>query len=703
MKMYKKILSTFLAVIFMLGSLTSLMVVDVSAASTTTAETIHAQYVKTQYKTPEEKLNSMTRMLTRGDYELYVDRVSGEVAMRNVKTEDILFSNPYDVASSKGSSDSSTGTKNELLSQILIKYTAGGATTVMTSFKDAAMRDQISIQNTKNGIRVEYTIGQDESRKLVPRQLSKTNYDELILAPMQEAVENKKLGSFQYEKFKRMYTVKTLEGLSEIGQEMLLEKYPWCGTPGNELMVLKDASSVTNMNWIESLIKGYCEEYTFEQMDADHEETGYVAKDEKYPLFRLALEYELDDTGLLVSVPCNSLRYDMASYTLENFSVLPYMGAGNYINEGYNFFPDGSGSLFNFKQLNPDDTSYVSGKVYGVDYAYHVISGTYERVIRYPVYGSVAEEKIYSLTFTTNYKLDANNDLVLDSQTKEPQTADTPVTVSFDVSNTVMSAEAIREYVAERQVKDLKAGEEPVYELSEKSYKRGYVAVIESGESLAEIETYQGGKTHNYNTLRNYFNPKPKDTYTLKDALSVTGSTSFPVVSERRYTGDVNIRYQMLTDPAKEIRVEGESTTVADSGMKYYETTWLGMAEAYRDNLVESGKLSKLTEDELENDIPLYLETFGALETKQTIATIPVDVMTPLTTFDNVYEMYTELSTAGVNNINFKLTGYANGGMYATVPSDVKWEKAVGGASGLRELLKKAEEVNATEDKHLGL
>ena len=124
---------------------------------------------------------------------------------------------------------------------------------------------------------------------------------------------------------------------------------------------------------VEDYIRKYCPDYSFEQMDADHEETGYVAEEEEYPSFKLALEYSLNDRGLSVRVPINGLQYNMASYMLENLSILPYMGAGNTKNEGYNFFPDGSGSLFDF---NLSKTNTVRSKIYGQDYAYHEISAS---------------------------------------------------------------------------------------------------------------------------------------------------------------------------------------------------------------------------------------------------------------------------------------------------------------------------------------
>ena len=210
MKLKNRILSTFLAVMMLLGSVSSFMVFGATAATVKTSS-IHKQYVQTIYNTPEEKLASMTQKLVRGDYVLYVDEVSGEVAMKNTKTGDVLFSNPYDAPASGASTNEETGKMNELLSQIIIKYTGGGASNAeLNSFKDAAMRGQIKVVNIKNGIRVEYTIGQDESRKLIPRQISAENYLEMIEGPLKAAVEAGELDDFSYQKFIRMFEEKSL-------------------------------------------------------------------------------------------------------------------------------------------------------------------------------------------------------------------------------------------------------------------------------------------------------------------------------------------------------------------------------------------------------------------------------------------------------------------------------------------------------------
>jgi hypothetical protein len=54
-----------------------------------------------------------------------------------------------------------------------------------------------------------------------------------------------------------------------------------------------------------------------------------------------------------------------------------------------------------------------------------------------------------------------------------------------------------------------------------------------------------------------------------------------------------------------------------------YTPDYMGMAEAYRDYLVGNGILTKLTEEDIEEDIPLYIETFGCSVTTKRFLSIP--------------------------------------------------------------------------------
>jgi len=686
MNKFIRILSTFLAVLMLVGTIVTTSTVGVSAAEGEDRdEVIKNTYVKGQYNTPEEKLATMKKVLIRGDYELYVDDVSGEVATKDIRSGNILFTNPYDVATSKDHES----VKMQMMSQIIVQYkdVTTNSGDPLYSFAEAAMREQIRVLNIKNGIRVEYSIGQEATRKLVPHVITDESFTKFILNPLKSAVQAGHIDDWVVQKFIYNYKDERLANKkTEKLKEQWLKKWPIMAE--KDIWILDETAGEVQINYLETYIKNYCDDYTFEQMDADHAETGYVEEDVKYPLFKMALEYSLTDNGVSVTLPCNGLRYDMTSYTLEDISVLPYMGAGSSSNSGYNFFPDGAGELFDFEKLNIQSPTYVTAPVYGTDYAYHQLTTATDKsqkVVRYPVYGTISEEVYH--TFSYSVPIYAS-----DSAANNPNAKPTGYeNVTETISNSVVSYDEIEQYIKNKKGSLLPGG------IKTDSYTRGFVAIIEEGESMAKIQTCHPGLSSDYNYMKNYFNPKPKDSYDIADSLSVSSSSQWTVVSDRKYTGNIVISYMMLTD-------EEIAQTVEKEGYTYYEASWFGMAEAYRDHLVNSGTLSRLTNDELQENIPLYMEVFGAVETLEQIATIPMNVMTPLTTFEDMITMYTELSEEGIKNINFKMTGFANGGLgMSTVPSDLDWEENVGGAEGFRTLVKQANAINSVYGEHIGL
>ncbi len=712
MKM-KRILSTLLAVTLLMGALSSLSFVEIGAEEATdTKETVPIdKYIEASYafNSPEDKLDSMTVMSKNDKYELYVDLQSGEVGLKEISSGNILLSNPYDVAADKVSQ---ADTKKQLLSQIVITYTdSTGKLNNLYSYTDAALNDQLLVQKIKNGVRVEYTIGREDTRKMVPKLILADSFEENILAPLKEALEKNLITEDELMVFENSWRAVDVNDMKLSIRQAHVQRYPFLDNlkvekldaSGNVIIDQRGDTVYTYpcfyvfqeevVNGIsllerENMIKTYTN-YTFEQMDADHEITGYEAEDVRYPLFKLALEYYLEDDGLTVRLPCNGLRYDMATYTLENISVLPYMGCGSNLNagfvynngeslvktDGYTFFPDGAGALFGYEELNTTTTTTIPGKLYGEDYAYRkLFEIKNQKAIRYPVYGAVSSEVIHEYSY------------ILDG-----------VENAVSVSNTVKDTETVLEDIAKLKEDGATILVENIGE-NASVYHRGFVAMIEEADSFAELMLEHGGSKHSYNTVSNYFNPKPKDSYNLADAISVAGNTTMTVVSDRKYTGSMRIHYSMLCDESR-----AEAAKENDSKFSYFETSWLGMAEAYRTRLTNAGALTRLTEDDVKADIPLYIEVFGALETQQTIATIPVNMMTPLTSFEDIKTMYDELEEEGIRNINFKMTGFANGGMYATVPSSLKWEDAVGGEKGFEALVEQAGEINEEKDHNFGL
>ena len=617
-------------------------------------------------ETPEDKLRTMDYRFGNDSYQLYVDAYSGEVAVKNRATGEILFTNPYNIGQSQADGTSTKkgeGTKNELLSQLIVSFTkiTDKEQTELTynSYYWAACRNQITVKNIKNGIRVEYSIGREVSESPVPHAILKESAEEKIFNVIEEAIdwasvpldpytgqpvfaqiadEAKRETLFQYAKLRSFYELldpntKVVSGavIKEWKDKYGIDLYE---TPVYRLMIDDPETGENKIRTLESFIKMYAPDYTVDEKRADYEALGGFEEEAiDAALFRMALEYTLDENGLVVSLPSNGIRFDETTYRLNDIQVLPYMGAGMNPNPGYTFFPDGSGALFDFETISELGQKDFTGKIYGEDYAYHEIEGKLMEIVRYPVFGLVEEQ-----TFM-HYRYDSFGHLL------------DPEEYNYDATYTE---------------------------------KRGFVAVVEEGASLMQLTSSHGGLKSEYNTIKVSVKPRPTDSFNLQDSVSVAEDRPYTVVSDRKYTGSYKIRYMMLTDD-----------TLADkAGLDdYYECSYMGMAKAYREYLESQGVLTRLTNDDVEENLPLYIETFGAFKATKKILSIPVEVMAPLTSFKDIATMYDDLAEDGVSNINFVMKGYRKGGLTnEAVPYNLKWEGAVKKDMDFEELLAYAEE-----------
>lgn len=724
---------------------------------TMTLEESIQQYLTTEYQSSEEKLANMSLRLTRGDLELYVAEATGEVAVKNIKTGQILLSNPYDVY--KVSSDD---VKAQLLSQVVVHYkmiTQNGQTgRPMNSYADSAQRGQIKIRNVKNGMRVEYVLGKQSVKKLMPYWMEAQRFEKLILAKAYEG-----LTKSEYLRLLSHYTLKDPNdptNVEEIVNQMKIdykctgdasksyktsESYEIIGkmyTPetrtyeaGTNMAIYvianDSASSERTTNLIEGYIKQCCPDYNYEELDYDIDLTGYVGEDTVSALFTIAIEYYLDNDGFYYSVPNNSITYDADLYMLDYFEVNPFFGCTNIARSGYGFFPDGSGTLFVNEDVGKEDANYTrSAEIYGPDFAYHTLfyTGKHE-VISMPVFGVIdgteytrTGELIAENALLYKPKLDKFGDII-----RNPDG-----TVEYEIDEETGKKIPLYETVKADEVKEVEKGEDgqpisdpningstgyylikdpktavvvetdettkvstyyPVDKDGNKIQQRGdiyqefvdvvpqgYFAVIESGESLARITYVYGGTSHKYCTIYPELRPVQTDSYNLNEAMSVGADTTWNVTSERKFTGKFKVKYYMVSD------FEGSK----------YPGNYVGMAAAYRDYLEGNGIISLLSDTK--TDIPLYIESFGMIRTKDTFMTIPVWVDTAVTSFEDVETMYGRLAEKNITNINFRLNGFNDGGLdreqYAT---KIKYEKVLGGNKGYNAL------IDAAKSKGFGV
>ena len=461
----------------------------------------------------------------------------------------------------------------------------------------------------------------------------------------------------------------------------IMSQYP--ALKGNEhtdnkpisVVYLKDGNKPVTLILTDRYIKALNVGYTMEMLDEHEKIVGYTAKDVALmPSFNCSLEYRLDDKGAMTVTLSDVVSVGESADLFEIRSVTPlkYFGAGNMNNDGYIFFPDGSGTVVDFSDFRARegataDQLSASANIYGSDYCYGTITGAHREQVTMPVYGLVSTVAANATTVKNGYANDGN------------------------VTN-------------------------------------GFFAIIEEGESISKLGLKSEPGNNAYACVYSSTTFALFDEIDLSQSLSVSNLGKYAMVADGKYEGVFKTRYVMLTDE----EMIDESATE-----KYYPSSYVGMAYYYRDYLENRGVISELSD--IDMDLPLYIEALGSMDIVKKILSFPVTVSTPLTTFEDIEAMYSELSSAvkmlenkakdyrelangtdddaekasylqmadkydslaaevvDIKNVNFKLTGFANGGMYYTYPAKLKWERAVGGKKGFKNLVATSDKINTTD------
>lgn len=77
----------------------------------------------------------------------------------------------------------------------------------------------------------------------------------------------------------------------------------------------------------------------------------------------ITVEYVLDGDELVVTIPVDKIRED-TKYVVSSVEVLPFFGAAGNEKSGYLFYPDGSGAITTFENVNSRPDNVVSAYYY---------------------------------------------------------------------------------------------------------------------------------------------------------------------------------------------------------------------------------------------------------------------------------------------------------------------------------------------------
>ncbi len=197
----------------------------------------------------------------------------------------------------------------------------------------------------------------------------------------------------------------------------------------------------------------------------------------------------------------------------------------------------------------------------------------------------------------------------------------------------------------------------PFFGMAHTDEKIGYLAVVEGGENRAYIEAQPNGAIVDYNRCFARFILRTVFVQPLNQSNSGTVKT----VERDRTHSDLTVRYILLS---------GE------------DADYSGMAVAYRDYLLEN-KLVTVKNTSYNTRV----DFLGNDQEEFLMGTTDV----PMTTVNNIKEMYGILQNAGVENLLTIYKGWQDGGLYSLPINSYKADGSIGGTNALTNLIKDSE------------
>ena len=198
----------------------------------------------------------------------------------------------------------------------------------------------------------------------------------------------------------------------------------------------------------------------------------------------------------------------------------------------------------------------------------------------------------------------------------------------------------------------------PVYGIAHTDDRIAYLAVVEEGAMRATIEAHPNGVSVDYN--RAYAKFIERRLYTQPTSNNSTGGSLHLSEAERSHS-DLQIRFLFM------------------SGDK---ANYAGMANAYRDYLINNGTLSVQPDS-----YRTRIDFMGTERESWVIGTTAV----VMTTVDDIREIYADLAGENVTDIFTLYKGWQDGGLYNIPITKYKADSKIGGTGELTKLIKDAQ------------
>ncbi len=199
----------------------------------------------------------------------------------------------------------------------------------------------------------------------------------------------------------------------------------------------------------------------------------------------------------------------------------------------------------------------------------------------------------------------------------------------------------------------------PVFGMKSDNY--GYLAVIDAGDGVANINAMTSGNITSYNNAYVSFR------FRLYTMLTYARSHDTQQVLMLSSVQPKNLDYSV-----KYILLEEE-------GLDYVD-----MAAAYREYLIKEQGLTARVD---ENYAPFYVEMLGSIKKDTVVLGVKLRLLQRLTTFAQAQEMLGEMQQGGMEDLLVRYTGWQPGGQESTLNTQVRFENNLGGKKDYTKLL----------------
>jgi hypothetical protein len=191
-----------------------------------------------------------------------------------------------------------------------------------------------------------------------------------------------------------------------------------------------------------------------------------------------------------------------------------------------------------------------------------------------------------------------------------------------------------------------------------KDGEKAILGIVTDGDAVSNINCQLGNMIHSYNTAYADFIICQGAQY----ESDFTSQEAWVQYDRVGYQGHISLEYAFLT---------GE------------EADYSGMAMAYQDYLRREVLPGGTEQDQT---MPLMLGTLGTVGNSVRVLGIPKFRNVEVTSYKEAAKMVSELSQAGIGNINLRYQAWYNGGYYKYISTKLKTEKAAGSKSDLKAL-----------------